>query len=222
MIQSIDTLLEPILRSPLLVEMADRLQEMIREERQRRAKFYEEMTPDQKIEFIDGEVLLHSPAKNKHLDVTKRVLKLVDTYVEMHELGEVKCEKCLCVFPRNDYEPDVVFFGVKKAAKLKPNTMKFPLPDLIVEVLSDSTEERDRTVKFEDYESHGVGEYWILDAEKCVVEQYVLRASGYELKLKSSSGELICEVIKGLVLPVKAFFSSKENLSAMQALVAGK
>lgn len=220
MTQSIDAQLEPIRHSPRLVEMVDRLQEIIRDERQRRSKFYEEMTPDQKIEFIEGEVLLHSPAKNKHLDVTMNVLTLLNPYVRMNSLGEVKCEKCLCVFPRNDYEPDVVFFGNKKAAKLKPNTMKFPIPDLIVEVLSDTTEERDRTVKYEDYEAHGVGEYWILDAEKCVAEQYLLRDSGYELALKSSSGELHSEVIKGLVLPVKAFFFPKDNLSALRGLLA--
>ncbi len=222
MIQTIDALLEPLRHSPHIVEVADRLQRLIREENQRRAKFYEEMTPDQKIEFIDGEVILHSPAKNKHLDVTTKVLRLVSTYADIHHLGEVKCEKCLCVFPRNDYEPDIVFFSTKKVAKLKPNTMKFPIPDLIVEVLSDSTEARDRKVKYDDYEGHGVGEYWILDAEKGVAEQYVLRSSGYELTLKSSTGELRSEVIKGLVLPVKAFFSAKENLAALRVLLAGK
>ena len=222
MTPSVDALLEPLRHSPHIVEVADRLQKLIREESQRRAKFYEEMTPDQKIEFIDGEVILHSPAKNNQLDVTTNVLILMSTYVDTHQLGEVKCEKCLCVFPRNDYEPDVVFFSSKKVAKLRPNTMKFPIPDLIVEVLSDSTEERDRKVKFDDYEGHGVGEYWILDAEKRVAEQYVLRGSAYDLMLKSSTGELRSEVIKGLVLPVKAFFSAEENLAALRVLLAGK
>ena len=222
MTQTIDALLEPLRHSPHIVEVADRLQKLIREEGQRRAKFYEEMTPDQKIEFIDGEVILHSPAKNKHLDVTTNVLTLLNPYVRIHHLGEVKCEKCHCVFPRNDYEPDIVFFSTKKVAKLKPNTMKFPIPDLIVEVLSDSTEARDRKVKYDDYEGHGVGEYWILDTEKGVAEQYVLRGAAYELTLKSSTGEIHSEVIKGLVLPVKAFFSAEENLAALRVLLAKK
>jgi Uma2 family endonuclease len=85
---------------------------------------------------------------------------LIDTFVGIQELGTVKNEKCLCVFPRNDYEPNIVFFGREKADGLLPDTLKFPVPDLIVEVVSSSTEDRDRGVKFEDYEASDVGEYW--------------------------------------------------------------
>ncbi len=195
------------------------MQAQIRAERQLRTKFYEEMTPELKIEFIDGVVVLHSPARNVHLDVTKHVAVLLNTHVEVHRLGEVKIEKCLCVFPRNDYEPDVVFFGSAKVATLARDTMQFPVPDLVVEVLSESTEARDRGVKFEDYQAHGVGEYWIVDAERAVVEQYLLRGSEYELALKSGSGELTSEVVPGFVVSVRAFFSAEENLAALRGLI---
>lgn len=52
----------------------------------------------------------------------------------IHKLGAVLSEKCLCVFPRNDYEPDIVFFGRGKKARLRPNMLKFLIPDLAVEV----------------------------------------------------------------------------------------
>ena len=51
-----------------------------------------------------------------------------------------------------------VFFGPDKLASLSPDTMKFPVPDLAVEVLSPSTEVRDRGVKFEDFASNGVAD----------------------------------------------------------------
>lgn len=216
---TLEAAIERIRHSPQLLEVTDRLQAQIRSERERRTKFYEEMTPEQKIEFIDGEVILHSPAKNQHLGVTKRVLMLLNAYVEVHGLGQVESEKCLCVFPRNDYEPDVVFFRTEKASLLKPNTMKFPIPDLVVEVLSESTEQRDRGVKFEDFQAHGVGEYWVLDPERAIVEQYILRGSAYELALKSGSGELRSEVVTGFVVPIRAFFFADENLSALRAML---
>lgn len=203
-----------------MIEVIDCLRAQARNERERRKKFYEEMTPSQNIEFIGGAEVLHAPAQNQHLAVTKRVLKLLDTYVDIHHLGEVLSVKCLCVFPRNDYKPDVVFFGKAKAAKLKPSTMKFPIPDLVVEVLSASTEKRDRGVKFEDFEANGVGEYWVVDAEKRVVEQYVLRGGTYELVLKSSSGELRSEVIRDFTVPVAAFFSATENLAALRGMLS--
>lgn len=165
---TLEALIEPLRHSPRLPEAVSLLQRQIEEERLLRQKFYEEMTPEQKIEFIDGQVILQSPARNRHLDVSKMAMKLLDTYVTIHQLGTVKSEKCLCVFPRNDYEPDLVFFGPEKAASLLPDTVNFPIPDLAVEVLSDLTEKRDRGVKFEDFAAHGVGEYWIVDADQCV------------------------------------------------------
>lgn len=212
-------LLKPLRTSPLLAEAVAELSALLAAERQRRAKFYEEMTPEMKVEFIEGEVVLHSPAKNAHLDVTYNVATLIGTFVRAHHLGEVKVEKCLCVFPRNDYEPDVVFFGREKAALLSHETMKFPVPDLAVEVLSESTEERDRGVKFQDFEAHGVGEYWIIDAEQRVVEQYVLSQERYDLRMKSSSGLLTSQALPGLQVPVEAFFDATANTAALRSLL---
>jgi hypothetical protein len=42
-------------------------------EKIRRQQFYAAMTPEQKVEFIDGQVVRHSPARNRHLDVTLQV-----------------------------------------------------------------------------------------------------------------------------------------------------
>lgn len=212
-------LLQPIRSSPLLAEAVEELTALLAAERQRRSKFYEEMTPEMKVEFIEGQVVLHSPARNVHLDVTMRVAKLLSTFADLHHIGEVKVEKCLCVFPRNDYEPDVVFFGATKAAGLDQTTMKFPVPDLAVEVLSESTVERDRGVKFQDFEAHGVQEYWIIDAEQRVVEQYILNGESYELRMKSGSGTLVSAVLPGFQVPVLALFESQANTDALRGLL---
>jgi len=216
----LEALLEPIRSSPFLPEVADALRREVEAEKQLRARFYQEMTPSEKVEFIGGEVIMHSPARNAHLDVTSNISQLLLAFVRMNDLGEVKVEKCLCVFPRNDYEPDLVFFGKEKAAGFDSATMKFPIPDLIVEVLSESTEARDRGVKFEDYEAHGVLEYWIVDADQGTMEQYLLRDGSYALELKTSSGEIRSSVMTGFVAPVRAFFDTTENLAAMRRMMA--
>ena len=205
--------------SPRLPEILRALQAELDEEAQLRQKFYEEMTSEEKIEFIDGEVVLHSPARNRHLDVTKYIAKLLDTFVEINDLGSLKIEKCLVVFPRNDYEPDIVFFRADKAKSLQPDTVKFPVPDLIVEVLSESTEKRDRGVKFEDFEANGVAEYWIVDADQSTIEQYLLEDGAYNLAVKSSSGKLVSRVLTGLSADIEAFFDRKKNIEAIRSMV---
>ena len=216
---SIDRLIEPLRHSPQLPQAIAILQTELEAERLRRDRFYHDMTPDQKIEFIDGEMVLHSPARNRHLDTTGCIYKLLHTYVAVHHLGQVKSEKCLCVFPRNDYEPDVVFFGPEKSVRFTHDTMKFPPPDLAVEVLSPSTEVRDRGVKFEDFASNGVAEYWIIDADAQIVEQQVLEKGEYRLALKSGSGILECRIIKGFVVDIDAFFDEQKNLQAIRKLL---
>ena len=213
---SLETLIEPIRRSPCLLEAVALLSRQLEEEQILRDRFYEEMTPEEKVEFIDGEVVRQTPARNCELDATILTSTLVGTFVAVHGLGTVKTEKCLCVFPRNDYEPDIVFFGKEKSASLQPDTMKFPIPDFVVEILSESTEARDRGVKFEDYAAQGVGEYWIIDAGSETVEQYLLGPDGYDLKAKAATGTITSEVIAGLTLPVRAIFDEAENLAALR------
>lgn len=215
---SVEKLIEPLRHSPQLPQAVAMLLAELDSEKKRREQFYHDITPNQKIEFIDGEVVMHSPARNQHLDVTGSLFKLIHTYVSLRQLGQVKAEKCLCVFPRNDYEPDIVFFGPEKSSSLTPETMKFPVPDLAVEVLSASTERTDRGVKFEDFANNGVNEYWIVDAESQFVEQYVLDGCEYKLEMKSGSGMLKCRTITGLALPIEALFDEKANLLALRQL----
>ena len=211
---------EELLASPTLPETVARLTSALAEERQRRAKFYGEITPDMKAEFINGEVIMHSPATNEHTVITGFIYNLLLNYANTHELGEVRIEKALCVFPRNDYEPDVVFFGPEKAATLSAKMLKFPVPDFACEVLSDSTTKRDRGVKFQDYEAHGMREYWIVNPERRELEQYVLERGRYVLRMKSRTGEVTSAAIKGFRAPLAAFFNTKANLAALRQLLA--
>lgn len=209
-------ILEEIRRSPTLPELVQDLQTLLDAERARREKFYEDITEEEKAEFINGEVIVHSPATDVHLVVKDNLHRLLAVHAELHRLGKARGEKALCVFPRNDYEPDVCFFGPAKSAKIKPATLKFPIPDFIAEVLSDSTQKRDRGEKFHDYEAHGVEEYWIIDPNREILEQYLLRRGRYELALKSGTGDVRSRVVAGFVIPVRALFDSALNLRVMQ------
>ena len=165
---------------------------------------------------------MHSPALNRHLMATAFIYDLMSAYVRQTKNGIVRIEKAMTCFPRNDYEPDVMFFGPAKAGLIDPDTLKFPIPDLIVEVLSPSTESRDRGIKFKDYALHGVGEYWIVDTVAETVELYRLDGNVYPPVPPAADGILSSNIIPGFEIPVRAIFDEAENEKVMREIWATK
>jgi|CXWL01.1.fsa_nt_gi Uma2 family endonuclease len=73
--------------------------------------------------------------------------------------------------PHDVVEPDVIVVRPERS-QLVTETCIEGAPDLLVEVLSDSTRKRDETTKRHLYERHGVGEYWIVDPVLETVKVY--------------------------------------------------
>lgn len=219
MSEMILTPLEPLLNSPQLPLYARALQSFLDEEQHKRESFYDWLTEDVKAEFINGEVVVQTPATNRHTVASMNLTTLLSTYVELNDLGFVGAETVLVALTRNDYLPDICFFGKAKAAKIKPEQVKYPAPDFVAEVLSPGTERVDRGVKFEDYAAHGVGEYWIIDPEKQTVEQYVLRDGGYALLFKIQEGSLTSTAVTGFTIPVTAVFDAKRKNQVLAQMI---
>ncbi|GAA4403233.1 Uma2 family endonuclease [Nibrella viscosa] len=211
-----------LLDAPDAKLIIERVQAILNDEEQRRKEFREWLRDDFKAEFINGEVIMHSPAKRRHLNATDNLATLLRIFVNLHELGEVNTEKALVTLTRNDYEPDICFWNVKTAEAFHDDQMEHPAPDLVVEVLSKSTAERDRGVKFEDYAAHGVKEYWIIDPTRQTVEQYQLDEefmafeSVATLTIKET---IISKTVSGFQIPVRAIFDRKVNLTVLQELL---
>ncbi len=206
--------------APILVnEITGRLVE----EQKRREKFYNDITEQEKAEFINGEIIIHSPVKKEHNDVASSLHQLIYLFVKKFKLGYVGFDKVMIALSRNDYEPDICFFSKDKSDKFKKGQSLFPVPDLVVEVLSKGTSKNDRGIKFEDYQAHEISEYWIIDPVKKVVEQYRIDKEGkYELILKSKEGKISSEVINGFKISIAAIFDDDENLTEVERIIAMK
>ncbi len=214
-----DMVFEELLESPKLAIYVDQFQRLLADEQKRRAQFYDQMTESQKTEFINGEVIVHSPVKYRHGKTSDNLYVLLHTYVRKHSLGFVGHEKILVALTRNDYEPDICFFHQAKAQYFSPNQMKFPPPDFIVEVLSPSTAENDRGIKRVDYAAHGVTEYWVVDPDTSFVEQYLLEGDEYRLVRKTDSGQIASTAIAGFEIPVRAIFDDAEQWQTLQKMI---
>ena len=211
---------ETILEMPNAALLVDKVKSRLADERKKRRHFYEIVEENKKMEFTNGEIVFHSPVRLQHNSATKLLCGLLNAFVIKHKLGFVGIEKIMISLTRNDYEPDVCFFGNKKAKSFKRRQAQFPAPDFVVEVLSDSTEKNDRETKFQDYAAHGVQEYWIVDADKQIIEQYFLQNEQYELLLKAKDGAIESVVLLDFVIPIRAIFDEAENLKALAKLIS--
>lgn len=214
------TVIEQLLQEPTLPSVLKRLQELLEAEQVRRQHFYDVVTEEQKAEFINGEIVVHSPVKKQHATASSLLHHLLSVHVMNNNLGFVGYEKILVVLERNDYEPDLCFFNREKSQHFTEQQMKFPAPNLAIEVLSDSTASRDRGIKFRDYAISGVDEYWIVDPDAKMVEQYALVGDEYELRIKSDSGEIQSVAVPNFLIPIRAIFDEKTNLATLRKLLA--
>ncbi|MEM7534548.1 MAG: Uma2 family endonuclease [Chloroflexota bacterium] len=201
-----EPLFKTLLSSPKLFLYQSQIEKVFTTEQEKRAKFYDWMDEDTRAEFINGEIVMHSPAKARHTETSINVSTLLSLFVELNQLGVVHAETTLVSLTRNDYLPDICFFGTAKASQLVPDQMRCPAPDLIVEILSPSTEETDRGIKFVDYAAHGVAEYLLVDPKNRFVEQYTLEAGQYQLRHQGSQGHISSVAVANFTIPIEAMF----------------
>jgi len=213
------TIVDQIIHSPRLAQYVRTFNDLLESERAKREEFYQWLPDDKKAEFINGEIIVHSPVKFEHASASQNLFTLISLHVNKHALGFVGHEKLLICLTRNDYEPDLCFWNTAKSSAFQPKQMKFPSPDLAIEVLSPTTEETDRTIKFEDYAAHGTDEYWVVDPDQRTIEQYLLNGDHYELAVKVKDGIIRSRAVKGLEMPVAAAFESAANLRAVEAIM---
>ncbi len=174
------------------------------------AHFLNTVSEQRKSEFIDGEIVIQSPAKVKHIDANTSLTILLKLHIEKNKLGWLASEKALIKMRlvKNDYEPDICFFNTDKSEFFKRNTWQFPIPDLSIEILSDSTEHIDRGRKFRDYANHNVREYWIVNTDRYEIEQYCLKSTGIYTHNKTYGmyDTIKSFVVDGFQAPVNAVF----------------
>jgi len=129
-------------------------------------------------EIIDG-VHYMNPAPNLyHQEVSRKIQFQLFAQIELTELGVVIDAPVDVQLTEHDIvQPDLVV--ILKENRIATPTKVKGAPDHVIEILSPSTEKNDRHLKFELFQSAGVGEYWIVDPTEQVVEVYVLEGGKY-------------------------------------------
>jgi Uma2 family endonuclease len=120
-----------------------------------------------KYELVDGELFVTPAPKEDHETIAARLTDLLGPYVAAHRLGRVYRPRAIMRYKGSEAEPDLMV----RAERMRPKESweNAPMPVLIVEILSDSTRQRDFAQKRDFYMKSGIPAYWIVDGDRrCV------------------------------------------------------
>ena len=166
------------------------------------AEFLDWCDEDTRAEWVDGEVIIVPPTSLAHQTLVGFLLKVLGTYVEQRELGQVIAApfqmKTGPELPGR--EPDLLFIARENLGRLEGVYLDGPA-DLAIEVVARGSRLRDREEKLAEYEMGGVREYWVIDPEERRADFHVLAADGrYERRRTDEDGVYPSEVIAGFRL----------------------
>jgi len=139
-----------------------------------------------RMEFINGEIYLLASPTIRHQEILGRLYLIFNQYFKGN-----KCRVFLAPFDvhfhkKNFKEPDVMQPDLLVACDLENNVTEngryMGTPALVVEILSDSTRNKDMIDKLNTYTLSGVKEYWIIDPKQesiilysftgCAIDRY--------------------------------------------------
>lgn len=134
---------------------------------------YEQLPEGGKYQFIDEEIIEMPSPEIKHQKVVGKIFRFLSAYCESLQLGEVFISPLdVQLNPKNIFQPDVLFVSNENMGILQGKRI-VGAPDLVIEVLSESTAYYDYKKKKTVYEAEGVKEYWIVDIESKTIEVYI-------------------------------------------------
>ena len=120
------------------------------------------LTPDDvRYELINGELIMAPAPVPRHQRVGMRFSNRMGPFIDENALGELFAAPIdVYLSDTNLVQPDLLFISTARAHIITETNIQ-GAPDLVIEIASPSTEERDRSVKLELYARFGVLEYWL-------------------------------------------------------------
>jgi Uma2 family endonuclease len=168
---------------------------------------------DVRAEWVDGEVIEMSPASTRHNRLFVFLVRLLKDFAERRDLGDVFGPELLIRFSglRQCRLPDLMFVS-KDRLHLLHATHFEGAPDLVMEIVSVESTERDWQQKYVDYQAVGVHEYWVIDPLQKRLGAYALDAAGTYREIPETEGRVSSAVIPGFFL--KSEWLWQEHLPA--------
>lgn len=170
---------------------------------------YLETSDYERYELLNGELYL-SPSPSEIHQYILSVLHLrIGTFSRERNLGKVYFSPFDVVLSDTDVvQPDLLFISNDRSDIITANNVQ-GAPDLVVEILSPATADRDRTQKLDLYAKHGVNEYWIVDPDSRTIMVLLLGENRFEVSgIYGEDQSLTSPTLDGFSIALKDLFEA--------------
>ena len=163
--------------------------------------FYRLADEDNDWEFLDGRIVMHSPASNQHEALFSFLLTLLNAYVGEKGGAMVRGSRYpMRLDPNWSPEPDLMVIRDDRRGRMLRKYLDGPA-DLIIEIASDSDPRLDVREKLPRYREAGVEEMWLIDPFQKQVHAVNRSSGGYETAILTA-GRLDSVVVPGFWIDV--------------------
>jgi len=132
------------------------------------------------IELSKGRLIITPSPTTQHQRILGRLHFLIYSYLLNNDIGEVVMSPIdVRLWQDTIRQPDIVFMSNEHRDRISQKY--WGVPDLVMEIISESTAKEDRAGKFHEYSKAGVLEYWIIDPFRQTIEVYILETGAYIL-----------------------------------------
>ena len=155
------------------------------------------------IELWNGEIVMSPAPHPRHQEIVLNFAQRLKEFVTVGKLGKVYVSPVDVVLTqRRVVQPDVLFIAKHRLAIVKDRVDG--VPDLVMEVISETSWQRDRIQKKALYEQSGLPEYWIVDPDSETIEVFTLNKSVYQLHSRSVGAQIAkSKLLSGFSLAFK-------------------
>jgi Uma2 family endonuclease len=163
-------------------------------------------------EVVDGKSVELPPMGFYECGIASILGYYMEHFSRSNQLGRVRIETLFCLGLENDLErrPDVAFVSFKRWPKKRrlPRTNAGQIvPDLAVEVISETNLAKDVQIKINEYFRAGVGLVWVVFPDLNQIHVY---ESPTDVRILKQTEELDGgKVLPGFRLPVAALFEDE-------------